>query len=216
MKEKLFFNCEMRAEQTDKGAVIEGRPIVFDSRTNMGDFEEVISRSALEKCDLKDVLFFVNHDFGKIPLARSRNNNENSTMQLMPDGLGLKMRAVIDTENNETARALKSAVSRGDITGMSFCFAVAEGGDEWIAADGVTRDKPLRIINDIETIIEVSAVNFPAYEMTEINARSLPEGIKKTLDSVNRSNAPEGAEKNKALEKERLNAVRRLALRNLK
>ena len=98
-------------------------------------FNEIIARGAFEGCDFTDVLLFVNHDASKIPLARSRRNNSNSTMQLSVDDIGLFMGANIDYANNSDAHNLYSAVSRGDISGMSFCFQVAE--DNW---DGLDTD----------------------------------------------------------------------------
>ena len=116
--------------------------------------------------DLKDVRFLVNHDLNKIPLARSRNNNENSTMRLKPTDKGLEIEADLDCENNTEARALYSAVERGDISGMSFMFSI--DGEEW---ENLESEHPTRHIKSIGEVIEVSAVNFPAYEDTEITAR---------------------------------------------
>lgn len=166
--------CEVRAENDDTGVYITGRPIVYDSKTNLGYFDEIIERGALDKADLKDVRFLVNHDTSKIPLARSRNNNKNSTMQLSVDEKGMVIRVHLDIENNAEAKSLYSAVQRGDISGMSFMFAIND--EEWENLDG---DHPTRHIKEISTVIEVSAVTFPAYEDTEINARS-----KEALDSV--------------------------------
>ena len=59
-----------------------------------------------------------------------------------------------------------SAVERGDISGMSFMFAIR--GEKWEELDS---DHPVRRITDISTVVEVSAVTFPAYEATTINAR---------------------------------------------
>jgi HK97 family phage prohead protease len=172
--EKRSYTFEVRAEETENGNVITGRPIVYDSRTDLGWFDEIIERGALDKTDLTDVRFLVNHDTSKIPLARSRRNNGNSTMQLSVDDFGMGIRVVLDTENNAEARALYSAVQRGDISGMSFMFAVRD--EEW---DNIDSDHPTRRIKDISTVVEVSAVTFPAYEATEINARS-----KEALDNA--------------------------------
>lgn len=170
MKAKLeqrAFNFEIRAEETDKGKIITGRPIVYDSMTNLGFFNEIIERGALDNTDLTDVRFLVNHDVSKIPLARSRRNNGNSTMHLTVDNNGLGIRVTLDTENNSEARALYSAVQRGDISGMSFMFGI--DGEEW---EDLDTDHPTRRIKAISTVVEVSAVTFPAYDATEINARS--------------------------------------------
>ena len=165
--EQRSYNFEVRAEESDQGNIITGRPIVYNSRTDLGWFDEIIEPGALNNTDLTDVRFLVNHDTNKIPLARSRRNNGNSTMQLTTDNDGLGIRVTLDTENNSEARALYSAVQRGDISGMSFMFGIR--GEEWEDLDS---DHPTRHIIDISTVVEVSAVTFPAYESTEINARS--------------------------------------------
>lgn len=157
------------AEEEGKG-IVEGLAIVYDSRTDLGYFDEIIERNALIGTDMKDVRLLVNHDTSMIPLARSRNNNANSTLQLIPDERGLKIRATLDIENNSDARNLYSAISRGDITGMSFMFEV--DGESW---ENTQSDHPTRRITSIAKIYEVSAVTFPAYEQTEINARSKEE-----------------------------------------
>ena len=165
--EQRSYNFEVRAEETEAGNIITGRPIVYNSRTDLGWFDEIIEPGALNNTDLTDVRFLVNHDTSKIPLARSRRNNGNSTMQLTTDNDGLGIRVTLDTENNSEARALYSAVQRGDISGMSFMFGIRD--EEW---ENLDSDHPTRHIKDISTVVEVSAVTFPAYESTEINARS--------------------------------------------
>lgn len=165
--EQRSYSFEVRAEETEAGNIITGRPIVYNSRTDLGWFDEIIEPGALNNTDLTDVRFLVNHDTSKIPLARSRRNNGNSTMQLTTDNDGLGIRVTLDTENNSEARALYSAVQRGDISGMSFMFGIRD--EEW---ENLDSDHPIRHIKDISTVVEVSAVTFPAYESTEINARS--------------------------------------------
>lgn len=160
------YSFEIRAEENESGSVIVGRPIVYDSRTDLGWFDEIIERGALDNADLTDVRFLVNHDLRKIPLARSRKNTKKSTMQLTVDNDGMSIRVNLDTENNAEARSLHSAVKRGDITGMSFMFGISD--EEW---ENLDSDHPTRHIRAISTVVEVSAVTFPAYESTEINAR---------------------------------------------
>ena len=166
--ERRSYQFEIRAEETEEGNIITGRPIVYNSRTDLGWFDEIIMPGALNQTDLTDVRFLVNHDVSKIPLARSRRNNGNSTMQLSVDDRGLNLDWVrLDTVNNAEARALYSAVQRGDITGMSFMFSI--DSETW---EDLESDHPTRKIEKIGTVVEVSAVTFPAYESTEIYARS--------------------------------------------
>ena len=164
--EKRQYTFEIRAEENESGSVIVGRPIVYESKTDLGYFDEIIHKGALDHADLTDVRFLVNHDTSKIPLARSRKNTKNSTMQFTVDENGMTIRVNLDTENNSEARNLYSAVKRGDITGMSFMFGISD--EEW---EDLDTDHPTRHICGISTVVEVSAVTFPAYESTEINAR---------------------------------------------
>lgn len=181
--ERRSYSFEVRAEETDNGEkIITGRPIVYGSRTNIGPFDEVIEPGALDSADLTDVRFLVNHNTDMIPLARSRRNNGNSTMKMTPDYQGLNLDFVkLDVENNTTSRALYSAVKRGDLTGMSFMFSVDD--EEW---ENLESDHPTRHIRAISSVVEVSAVTFPAYDATEINARNKEalENAKATLENV--------------------------------
>ena len=172
--ERRVYSFEVRAEETESGNIITGKPIVYNSRTDLGWFDEIIEPGALNMADLTDVRFLVNHDTSKIPLARSRRNNGNSTMQLSVDDFGMSVRVTLDTENNSEARALYSAVQRGDISGMSFMFSIDD--EEW---ENLESDHPTRHVRKIGSVVEVSAVTFPAYESTEINARS-----KEALDNA--------------------------------
>ena len=178
-KEVRSFSFECRAEENEQhGTFITGTPIVFDQATDLGWYQETIDRGALDNTDLRDVRFLVGHNTSMIPLARSRNNNENSTMQMTVDENGMNIRVDLDTENNAEARALYSAVKRGDMTGMSFMFTV--DSDSWTDTD---TDYPKRLIRSISRVLEVSAVAFPAYPGTSIQAASEGE----TLDSVRAS-----------------------------
>jgi HK97 family phage prohead protease len=173
--QRRSYAFEVRADKDDQGGnIITGRPIVYDKMTDLGWFDEIIERGALDKTNLQDVRFLVNHDTSKIPLARSRKNNKNSTMQLTVDNDGMAIRVTLDTENNADARSLYSAVQRGDISGMSFMFSIDD--EEW---ENLESDHPTRHIRKIGTVVEVSAVTFPAYEQTEISTR-----CKETLDSA--------------------------------
>lgn len=152
---------------SDEGDVIAGHPAVYGQKTNIGGyFYEVIERGAFDKCDFDDVRFTAGHDLQRPVLARSRRNNGNSTMHLTLDDVGIMIKAELDTENNADARGLYSAVKRGDVDGMSFIFYVR--GAEW---DDLDTDMPTRRITDISKVIEVSAVNFPAYPQTDVSAR---------------------------------------------
>ena len=183
MREIRAFDFDIRAQQSDEhGHFITGVPIVFNEPTDLGWYREIISQDALNETDLRDVRFLVNHNTDMIPLARSRNNNANSTMQLSVTENGMEIRVDLDTENNNEARSLYSAVERGDISGMSFMFST--DGDEW---ENLDSDYPTRTITSIGKVFEVSAVTFPAYEATSIQARGLADALdsaKASLESA--------------------------------
>lgn len=162
---RSFITGDLKAVEEEN--VIEGHPAVYDQKTLIGGyFYEIIERGAFDGCNFDDVLFCVNHDLRKIPLARSRRNNGNSTMYLTTDDKGLYMKATLDTEGNSEAKNLYSAVKRGDIDGMSFIFYIQD--EKWVDLD---QDIPTRHILKIKSVREVSAVTFPAYQGTDINAR---------------------------------------------
>lgn len=185
-KEIRAFNFEIRAQENEEhGHFLTGQPIVYNERTDLGWYDEIIDDGALAETDLRDVRFLVNHNTDMIPLARSRNNNANSTMQMIVEpGRGMSIRVDLDTENNAEAKSLYSAVQRGDISGMSFMFAVDK--EAW---DDVESDHPTRHIRAISRVYEVSAVTFPAYEATSISARGLSEALESAKESLESARA---------------------------
>ena len=174
-----FVVADLRAmdptENSDQ-SIISGHAAVFGQMTNIsGWFNEIIEPGAFARTDFTDVLLSVNHDLEKIPLARSRNNNVNSTLQLQVDNIGLAVRANLDIENNNDAKSLYSSIKRGDMDGMSFIFYVSQ--ERW---EGLDTDMPTRHIEVIEKVVEVSVVSFPAYDGTDIASSR----DKETLDSA--------------------------------
>lgn len=190
--ERRFYSFNPTTEKREDGtAQIGGRPIVYNSPTDIGGwFREIIMPGALDGADLRDVPLLVNHDDDMIPLARSRRNNGNSTMQIGVDDRGLTFTAEIDTARNATAAELYSAIERGDVDGMSFAFTVEN--ERW---EGLETDYPTRYIEKLTKIYEISAVTFPAYESTDIYARSKEalESARSAVDTARQQQA-EGVE----------------------
>ena len=193
-KEVRSMEFEIRAEETgseERAGRLTGTPIVFNQVTDLGFIREMIEPGALANTDLRDVRFLVGHDTSMIPLARSRNNNENSTMQLSVNDNGMDIRVDLDIENNPRAKELYSAVKRGDISGMSFMFTVDK--DAW---EDLESEQPLRRITSISRVFEVSAVTFPAYEGTNIQAASEDsalESVRASLESARKQAEEERA-----------------------
>ena len=202
-REIRFRPLELRAEETEQDAVIEGYPIVFGQETDMGDWREVIDAEAVgDGKILRDVALMVGHDFGMIPLAHSRRNNGSGTMTLTADEHGVKMLAVLDVKNNPKAQEAYSAIRRGDISGMSFAFVVDK--EAW---EDLDTEKPLRRITGISDIFEVSLVAFPAYKGTSVQAASEGDALESVRASLESAKA-ELEEKRKAA----ADAERRTAL----
>lgn len=184
---------EVRADEG--GNIIDGRPIVFNQPTDIaGWFEETIEAGALDDTDLSDVRFCKNHDTSNV-YARSKKGK--GTMTLTPDDEGLLMSAEVDKENNPLAATLYSEISRGDIDGMSFMFTVAE--DRWEELDS---DYPKRFITKIGTVLEVSAVTFPAYPQTTIGARA-KDALENARGEAEAARALKKAEADKLLQLEK-------------
>lgn len=173
---------------------IDGHAAVYNQTANIGGwFYEIIAKGAFDGADLTDVPFLVNHDMDGIPLARSRRNNGNSTMTLTVDDIGLAFEAQLDIDNNDKSKSLYSAIGRGDVDKMSYCFQVAD--DEWADLDSIM---PTRTITKIAKVFEISAVNFPAYDGTDLgiassrdmhaleSARALLESRQSTLENEKR------------------------------
>lgn len=194
------FSAELRATGSDEnktGHIVEGLAAVYDKETVIrdffGEFTEVIRAGAFDETDFDDVMFLVNHDFKGIPMARSRRNNKSdkpNTMKLWVDAKGINISADLDTVNNNRAKELYSAIDRGDMDGMSFCFYVEEDGQKW------NEDFTRREIFKVAKVIEVSAVNLPAYNATTIDSRSL-DSDKRALENA-RAKALENAEPTEA------------------
>ena len=180
------FEFIVRAEENEEhGHFLTGQPIVYGERTNLGWCDEIIDYDALAETDLRDVRFLINHNTNMIPLARSRNNNANSTMQMeVMEEKGMFIRVDLDTENNADARSLYSAVERGDISGMSFMFRVDK--ELW---EDIDSDHPTRRVQSIKKVFEVSAVTFPAYEATSIQARGLSDALESAKASLESARA---------------------------
>lgn len=184
------YDAVFRAVDEDGSGIIEGRPVVLGSVTNLGFCDEVIDSRALEKTDLRDVRLCLNHDTSYV-YARSRQNNGSSTMQITVDATGLLFRAALNISGSPKAQDYYSAVKRGDMDKMSFMFTI--DGFEW---ENLESDHPTRRITSIGSIFEISAVTFPAYEATSIEARDAAalDSVRRELDSARAKllKAPDG------------------------
>lgn len=151
---------ELRALQQEESTemIIEGYATVFETETDLGYCKEIISRDAFNNCNMKDCVLKYNHNDNCFILARTRNKS----LELTIDNKGLKIRAkLIDTQNNKD---IYKMIQTGLLDKMSIAFSVKK--QEW------DYENDLRRITEIEQLFDVSVVDVPAYETTEVYARS--------------------------------------------
>lgn len=180
-KEKELRFAELRAvpiNEPGDGMVLEGYAVVFDKPATHYGFTEIIDRGALDGADLSDVPLRYNHNDTWLIIARTRNKS----LQLTIDDKGLKIRAeLIDTQAN---RDIYKSVQAGLLDKMSFAFVTEE--DKW------DYDNDIRTVLKIKKLFDVSVVDTPFYDESEIYARALGE-----LES---HKGTQESEKRKALE----------------
>jgi HK97 family phage prohead protease len=160
------FNVEARstAEGENPSYTVDGYAAKFNSPTVLYEwdgieYKEIIDARAFDEADMSDVIFNYNHG-GKV-VARTRNN----TLKLAVDATGLKVEAQLG--GTVEGRNLHQEIDGGYIDRMSFRFQIRE--DKY---DQATRT---RTITKIKKVYDVSAVDIPAYDDTNISARSFFE-----------------------------------------
>ena len=173
---ELRLSAGLAVEQRAKGAeslpMISGYAAVFDSETVIGGkdwgFREKIMKGAFrDALKTSDVRALFNHEEEYV-LGRTKSG----TLRLIEDNRGLKVE--IDPPDTQDARDLITKMQRGDIDQMSFAFTMEGGIQTW----DETGDMPLRIIEKVGELLDVSVVTYPAYPETEAAARSL-EAVRK-------------------------------------
>lgn len=160
---KRNYPAEFRADS--ESGLIVGVPIVFDTPTDIGGwFQETICKGAIDESVLRnDVGFYFNHDLNSKRIARSIIPIDRlGGMDFKIDGEKVTMRVNANRKRTD-ANDLYLGIEDGTIDGMSFMFGVAE--ERW---EDENTDYPKRFITRIDPIIEVSAVNYPAYKSTSI------------------------------------------------
>lgn len=148
---------EMRASE-EEGMIVEGYAAVFDTITNLGWMNEVIDRKAFDNADMSDIVMKYNHEDSILPMARTRGGS----LQFNIDDHGLKIRAKLpETSVNKDIYTL---IREGILSKMSFAFTVKSENYDY--------ETDTRRILEFDKIYDVSVVDVPAYETTEIYARS--------------------------------------------
>lgn len=156
---------EMRAAED---MTVEGYAAVFNSVTDLGWIKEVIDRNAFDNADMSDIVMKYNHEDSILPMARTRGGS----LQFNVDDHGLRIKASLpDTSVN---RDIYTLIKEEVLSKMSFAFTVKSEEYDY--------DTDTRRILEFDKIFDVSVVDVPAYESTEVYARS-KETYKKEKES---------------------------------
>lgn len=152
------------ADGKDRVLRVRGYAILWNSPSErMGRIVETIDPRALDHLgDLNSLDVRMQGQHEGNALARTTNGS----LRLVKDTRGVLIEADLDARRGES-RDLYYAIERGDVSQMSFGFRIAAGGETLDdQQDGTVRAHVTRI----ESLLEVSAVTFPAYRATSIAA----------------------------------------------
>lgn len=168
MNREIRITAGMAVEYRDEGQPqkLVGYAAVFDQETDIGGmFREVVRRGAFsEAVGRDDIHALYNHDYGNV-IGRMKAG----TLSLSEDERGLRVE--ITPPNTQLARDLVENIRAGNIDQMSFAFDMEGGRQSWDETD----ETPLRSIEQVGSLWEVSVVPRGAYPTTEIGLRSLEE-----------------------------------------
>jgi hypothetical protein len=161
-----------RVEWRESGAgpdyrTVVGYAAVWDAVSeDLGGFREVIKRGAFADAlaSGEDIRFVLGHDMDTV-MART----SNGSLELVEDDTGLRVWARIALDDPDAQR-LDAKLRSGAMSQMSFAFTMpADGkGERWDYSGGV----PMRSVERVEMLYEVSAVGSPAYGQTTLAARA--------------------------------------------
>lgn len=173
----------LRAKDSNDSHVISGTAIVFNQRSQWLGFYEEIRPQAVRNINFDDTLLLYNHEYGNV-LARVNAHN----LDISVDDKGVYFRAVLP--DTTLANDVYNDIQAHNIQGCSFGFNIAK--DHWT----VTEDnEPLHIIDEIDSITELSVTPIPAYSQTSAQVSRSLEDFRKSKE------AKDMADKDKELEK---------------
>lgn len=127
-------------------------------------FDDIVARHPNDPRPKADVPFLFNHDPNEIT-GRTSNGRLEITKEAR--GLAYRHEPLMTTRG----RDLVLMVEDRTITGSSFAFTVADGGDSWTEDE---RGNVVRTVHKVAGLFDISAVTSPAYPASSIAPRSLP------------------------------------------
>lgn len=152
---------EFRSAEENGKRYIEGLFAVFNSDYNIGpDMSESVDPHAFDETINDDIRCLADHDT-RIVLGRTSAN----TFEVSITSRGLWGRVLVNPNDQEAMNVL-ARVDRGDINQASFGFDILDEETEF-RADGSVHWTIKKV-----KLYECSIVAFPAYEDTELDART--------------------------------------------
>lgn len=165
--ERRNISHEFRVSEPDQPTTIQGYAAVFDSPGQGPYWTELLDPHCFDNVlgSNPDVRALFNHNPDHV-LGRT----SAGTLSLDIDARGLSY--TINPPDTHLANDLIVSLRRKDITGSSFGFIVAR--DQWTDnADGSVT----RTILEIDELLDVSPVTYPAYGGANAQARSIPDSM---------------------------------------
>ena len=185
MKEIRKLDLQFRAEDNPEEMKIKGYAVVFNSPETYG-YTETIDSHALDDADMSDVVLRYNHEDTFMVLARTRNKSLN----LNVDDKGLLMEAKLQDDISQH-KDIFNAIKSGLIDKQSFAFTVDEDSYEY--------DTDTRTILKIGKVYDVSVVDQPFYNATDVSLASANDEFMKRREELRKQHEEE-LEKNARLE----------------
>lgn len=170
MKEMRFAEVRALNNENNNEMIIEGYAAKFGEPATHFGYTEIIDKRAFDNCDMKDVSLKYNHNDDNLIMARTRSKR----LELSVDDIGLKVRA--NLANTTQNRDIYTLIQSGDLDKMSFAFKVAPNGDDYDYATDT------RTITNIDKLFDVSVVDVPFYDSTEVKARSKEDFLKEKVE----------------------------------
>lgn len=161
---KVEIRCELRSE--NGGRHISGKAISFDTESNDIGFIEILHRGCIsqELIDSSNIVFLYNHDYNQV-IARANKGKGTLNIDLRDDGVYFDLEVPNTTMGND----LLENIRLGNITQCSFGFNYAN--EEGAYKDEKIGDVWYRNVYKIGELYDLSAVTYPAYDDTYVNAR---------------------------------------------
>ena len=171
--DKMAENTEFRSvgyaeipqnvEESAEKQTIAGYATIFNAATCLYssdgvDYWEVVDAGAFDNADISNVVLRYNHSDDFQILARTSND----TLRLSVDERGLHIEA--DIAETSQGKDIYKLIKRKDISGMSYAYVVDKSYIE-----KVSNTKYIRHIAKIRKVVDVSVVDSPAYDATDVD-----------------------------------------------